>query len=409
MPASSGGDDTTGTDALSELLSWGEAEPAAGNEAPESSVPAEASDPNGNDGDIAVLEAETQARYQIGYETSYGAPGYGDPGSESERTGGLDHGHNPYVQEGYGPIGYGQTAWPPPGGAQPPWPGQWTYQPKPKVPKRPPRSTPGWFGVALVAAIIGAVVGGGVVSLFTSRSPQTIVKEYFPSKDQKVQVGDVQSILASVLPAVVSIDTSSFRGVGAVGSYVQGAGTGMIIKSSGVILTNNHVIEGAQTVTVTLYGQVKQFPAKIIGTDAVKDIALVQVEGAGHSLPTVSFGNSNAAQQGDGVLAIGNALALAGGPTVTEGIVSALNRSLIATTDNGTSENLTGLIQTDAPINPGNSGGPLVNSSGQVVAMNTAVATSSQGNAPAQNVGFAIAVDEIRVIVAQILQHPGEH
>ena len=360
MPASSGGDDTTGTDALSELLSWGEAEPAAGNEAPESSVPAEASDPNGNDGDIAVLEAETQARDEIGYETSYGVPGYGDPGSESERTGGLDHGHNPYVQEGYGPIGYGQTAWPPPGGAQPPWPGQWTYQPKPKVPKRPPRSTPGWFGVALVAAIIGAVVGGGVVSLFTSRSPQTIVKEYFPSKDQKVQVGDVQSILASVLPAVVSIDTSSFRGVGAVGSYVQGAGTGMIIKSSGVILTNNHVIEGAQTVTVTLYGQVKQFPAKIIGTDAVKDIALVQVEGAGHSLPTVSFGNSNAAQQGDGVLAIGNALALAGGPTVTEGIVSALNRSLIATTDNGTSENLTGLIQTDAPINPGNSGGPLV-------------------------------------------------
>ena len=301
------------------------------------------------------------------------------------------------------------AAWPAPGRAEQQWPSQWAYQPKPKVPKRPPRSTPGWFGVALVAAIIGAVVGGGVVSLFTSRSPQTIVKEYFPSKDGKVRVGDIQSILASVLPAVVSIDTSSFRGVGAVGSYVQGAGTGMIIKSSGVILTNNHVIEGAQTVTVTLYGQVKQFPAKIIGTDAVKDIALVQVEGAGHSLPTVSFGNSDAAQQGDGVLAIGNALALAGGPTVTEGIVSALDRSLVATTDNGTSENLTGLIQTDAPINPGNSGGPLVNSSGQVVAMNTAVATSSQGNAPAQNVGFAIAIDEIRAIVAQILQHPGQH
>jgi putative serine protease PepD len=263
--------------------------------------------------------------------------------------------------------------------------------------------------VALVAAVVGAVVGGGVVALYTSRSPQTIVREYFPTKGEKVQVGDVQSILASVLPAVVSIDTSSFRGAGDVGSYVQGAGTGMIIKSSGVILTNNHVIEGAQTVTVTLYGQVKQFPAKIIGTDALKDIALVQVEDAGHSLPTVRFGNSKVAQQGDGVLAIGNALALAGGPTVTEGIVSALNRSLVATTDNGTSENLTGLIQTDAPINPGNSGGPLVNSSGQVVAMNTAVATSSQGNAPAQNVGFAIAVDEIRVIVAQILQHPGQH
>ena len=88
---------------------------------------------------------------------------------------------------------------------------------------------------------------------------------------------------------------------------------------------------------------------------------------------------------------------------MTEGIVSALDRSLTATTDNGTTENLTGLIQTDAPINPGNSGGPLVNSSGLVVAMNTAVATSSQGNAPAENVGFAIAIDEIRSIVGQIL------
>jgi putative serine protease PepD len=83
-----------------------------------------------------------------------------------------------------------------------------------------------------------------------------------------------------------------------------------------------------------------------------------------------------------------------------------LNRSLTATTDGGTTENLTGLIQTDAPINPGNSGGPLVDAAGQVVAMNTAVATSSQGNAPAQNVGFAIAVDEIQSVAAQILHHP---
>jgi len=180
----------------------------------------------------------------------------------------------------------------------------------------------------------------------------------------------------------------------------------MIIEPSGVILTNNHVIAGAQTVTVTFYGQTKQFPAKVIGVDPQEDIALVQVEGTRGSLPVVHLGNSNAAQQGDGVLAIGNALALAGGETVTQGIVSALNRSLTATTDEGTTENLSGLIQTDAPINPGNSGGPLVDASGQVVAMNTAVATSSQGNAPAQNVGFAIAVDEIRAVVTQILHHP---
>jgi putative serine protease PepD len=260
-------------------------------------------------------------------------------------------------------------------------------------------------GLVLVAAVAGALVGSGVVAVFASKSPTTIVREYFPSKPGTVKPGDIQSILASVLPAVVSIDSSNIRSRAGQGGYVQGAGTGMIIEPSGVILTNNHVVAGAGTVTVTFFGQSKQFPAKVIGVDAEKDIALVQVEGAGHVLPVVHLGNSNAAQQGDGVLAIGNALALAGGETVTEGIVSALNRSLSASTEEGTTENLTGLIQTDAPINPGNSGGPLVNASAQVVAMNTAVATSSQGNAPAQNVGFAIAVDEIRVVVAQILGH----
>jgi putative serine protease PepD len=321
-----------------------------------------------------------------------------------------DYQQQDYAQQGYGTGQPGQPLWPQPNWPQSQWPYQWSYPepPKPKAPKRPPRSAPGWLGVAVVAALVGALAGSSLVAVFANRAPQTIVREYFPTKAGKVQVGDVQAILASVLPAVVSIDTSSFRDIGNLGGYAQGAGTGMIIEPSGVILTNNHVVAGAQSVTVTLYGQIKRFPARIIGVDAQKDIALLQVEGAGDSLPVVHLGNSDAAQQGDGVLAIGNALALAGGPTVTEGIVSALNRSLTATTDAGTTENLIGLIQTDAPINPGNSGGPLVNSSGQVVAMNTAVATSSGGNAPAQNVGFAIAVDEIRTVVAQILHHPIE-
>jgi putative serine protease PepD len=104
------------------------------------------------------------------------------------------------------------------------------------------------------------------------------------------------------------------------------------------------------------------------------------------------------------VIAIGNALALAGGPTVTEGIVSAENRSLTTQNESGALvEHLTGLIQTDAPINPGNSGGPLVDSRGDVIAMNTAVATSSAGNAPAQNVGFAIATNSIRPVIASIM------
>jgi putative serine protease PepD len=335
---------------------------------------------------------------------AFGQPGLGG-GVEEAKAARRGYGQNPYVQQGYGPVRYAAFEWQ---ARDPKWAYQTGYsQPRPaRPPKKPPRYLPGWLGLAIVSAVVGAVVGGGLVAVFASRASKTIVREYFPGKNGRVQVGDIQSILASVLPAVVSIDTSHIRGIGGNGGYVQGAGTGMIIEPSGVILTNNHVIAGAQTVTVTFYGQTKQFPAKVIGVDPQEDIALVQVEGTRGSLPVVHLGNSNAAQQGDGVLAIGNALALAGGETVTQGIVSALNRSLTATTDEGTTENLSGLIQTDAPINPGNSGGPLVDASGQVVAMNTAVATSSQGNAPAQNVGFAIAVDEIRAVVTQILHHP---
>jgi len=184
----------------------------------------------------------------------------------------------------------------------------------------------------------------------------------------------------------------------------EGAGTGMIIRSSGVVLTNNHVIAGATSITVTLVGETESHPARVIGTDPGRDIALIQIEGMTGGLPTVTLGNSSMAVQGDGVIAIGNALALAGGPTVTEGIVSAENRSLTTQNESGALvEHLTGLIQTDAPINPGNSGGPLVDSRGDVIAMNTAVATSSAGNAPAQNVGFAIATNSIRPVIASIM------
>jgi S1-C subfamily serine protease len=174
----------------------------------------------------------------------------------------------------------------------------------------------------------------------------------------------------------------------------------MILTSDGEVLTNNHVVAGAGTLTVTLFGQTNPLPAHVIGTDPAQDLALVQIEHA-NGLPTVQLGDSNAARVGDNVLAIGNALALAGGLSVTEGIVSSKNRALTATSDlTGRSENLSGLIQTDAAINSGNSGGPLVNSSGQVIGMNTAVAESTQGNAPAQNIGFAIAIDTIKPLLA---------
>jgi S1-C subfamily serine protease len=169
-----------------------------------------------------------------------------------------------------------------------------------------------------------------------------------------------------------------------------------VVTPSGEVLTNDHVVAGATSVQVTLFGQTKQYTARVVGTDPGQDLALVQIAGV-HNLPTVHLGKSSDLRVGDAVLAIGNALALQGGPTVTNGIVSATGRSLIAQGEfTSASETLNGLIQTNAAINPGNSGGPLVNSRGQVIGMNTAVAESSAGNAPAQNIGFAIAIDSIK-------------
>jgi S1-C subfamily serine protease len=254
-----------------------------------------------------------------------------------------------------------------------------------------------WVFVVTFTAVLAAVVGGLVGYTAASHAQQTIVEKFSPNSAAFAKPTDIQTVLAKVEPAVVSIDTQgTARGHGA----VEGAGTGMILTSDGEVLTNNHVVAGASSVTVTLFGQTNPLPARVIGTDPAQDLALIQIEDK-QGLPTVQLGDSGRALVGDSVLAIGNALALSGGLTVTEGIVSSKNRSLTAVSDlTGRSENLTGLIQTDAAINSGNSGGPLVNSSGQVIGMNTAVAESTQGNAPAQNIGFAIAIDTIKPLLA---------
>jgi S1-C subfamily serine protease len=165
----------------------------------------------------------------------------------------------------------------------------------------------------------------------------------------------------------------------------------MIITTTGEIVTNNHVISGATTITVTLYGQTGALPATLVGADPSSDLALLRLASPQPGLQAVTFGDSTKLQVGDAVIATGNALGLsAGTPTVTSGIVSALGRTVQAGDTASAGETLHNMIQTDAAINSGNSGGPLVDSAGQVVGMNTAVASSSTGNAPAQNIGFAI-------------------
>ncbi|HWE71389.1 MAG TPA: trypsin-like peptidase domain-containing protein [Acidimicrobiales bacterium] len=310
------------------------------------------------------------------YPSSY--PVYGPP------AGGVGY-------PGYG--GYG-----PPGGAYP-----YGYPPPLPAPRlvRHTLTRRNWLLVVIVTAVLAAAVGAVIGAAVGIGSQQTIVKQYFPNQSVLPQAKDVQAILAAVEPAVVSIDSQSSQSGGSSGDFVQAAGTGMILTPQGEVLTNDHVVAGATTVTVTLFGQTKQLSAHVVGTDPGNDLALVQIDTASN-LPTVTLGDSAHSQVGDSVLAIGNALALAGGPTVTEGIVSAVNRSLSAQNDAGQTENLSGLLQTDAAINPGNSGGPLVNAQAQVIGMNTAVASSSSGNAPAQNIGFAIPIDLVKPRLAEL-------
>jgi len=190
---------------------------------------------------------------------------------------------------------------------------------------------------------------------------------------------DVQGVLAVVSPSVVSIETNVENARGVFG----GSGSGIVVDSNGLILTNAHVIDGADSVDVVFFDGTRA-PATIVASIVAEDVALVQVQGVTDTLPA-TLGTVEQLLVGDPVLAIGNALGLGGDPTVTLGILSAKNRQIDA--GRVSFENL---LQTDAAINPGNSGGPLVNAAGEVIGINTAIIEGSQ------NVGFAIAIDSVQ-------------
>lgn len=171
----------------------------------------------------------------------------------------------------------------------------------------------------------------------------------------------------------------------------RGQGSGFIIDPDGYIVTNNHVVDGAREVSVTLTDGDK-YTAKVIGRDDKTDLALVKIE-AGHTLPYVAFGDSDSAREGDWVIAVGNPYGLGG--TVTAGIISAHGRNINA----GPYDDF---MQIDAPINPGNSGGPLFNQSGQVVGIDTAIYSPSGGSV---GIGFAIPSNVAKTIVAQLREH----
>src|SRR5437899_7490017 len=171
---------------------------------------------------------------------------------------------------------------------------------------------------------------------------------------------------------------------------VEGVGSGVIIDKDGYILTNYHVIDDAERLKVTL-SDGRVFSGKVVRVDAPTDLAVIKIE-TKEEIPVVKLGDSSTLKVGQIVLAVGNPFGLTGGPTVTSGIVSSLDRSI--QTENGMLE----LIQTDASINPGNSGGPLVNTAGELVAINTA-------NMPyAQGIGFAVPVNTAKEILGELIE-----
>ncbi len=171
---------------------------------------------------------------------------------------------------------------------------------------------------------------------------------------------------------------------------MQGVGSGVIINDDGYVLTNYHVIDDAERLRVTL-SDGRVFNGKVVGVDPPTDLAVIKIE-TKEEVPVVRLGDSGKLKVGQIVLAVGNPFGLTGGPTVTSGIISSLNRSI--QTENGMLE----LIQTDAAINPGNSGGPLVNTAGEVIAINTA-------NMPyAQGIGFAVPVNTAKEILNELIE-----
>jgi len=185
---------------------------------------------------------------------------------------------------------------------------------------------------------------------------------------------------------------------------VQGAGTGMVLTSTGEILTNNHVAEGATRISVTDIGNGKTYNANVVGYDRTQDVSVLQLVNAS-GLKTVSLGDSSKAGVGDGVVAVGNANGAGGTPSYAGGSVTATNQSITASDEiDGTSEQLTGLLETNADIISGDSGGALVNSSGQVIGMITAGSAGSGGvgfQTPG-NQGYAIPINEALNIAKQI-------
>jgi serine protease Do len=275
----------------------------------------------------------------------------------------------------------------------------------PASPSQPARPANAGRGLLVWGLIIGLLVGsvlGGILGNYVVMSnPETFPWARTVSATLPVnQTGGttivtteeqaIENAVKIASPAVVQINITSVSQNPFFSSGTQeGLGSGFIITSDGYVLTNNHVVENATTITVMLKDG-REFKGQVVGTDATSDVAVVKISGT--NLPTLQFGDSSSLTVGQKVIAIGNPYGLS--QTVTTGIISALERNVQASA----TENLVGVVQTDAAINPGNSGGPLIDLSGRVVGINTMIYQNAQG------LGFSVSVNTARKVYEAIIK-----
>ncbi|MFI7021774.1 trypsin-like peptidase domain-containing protein [Micromonospora sp. NPDC049900] len=350
---------------------------------------------------------------QSGYASQSGQSGYGNQPGQSGY--GNQSGQSGYGQSG---AGYSGASWYPnqsswSGGTQsgasghPGYPGQpgtpggYPGQPTPWGPTPPQASKPGRVakfigaGVAVFALMLGSGAAGGALALALGGGGG--VTHTF-SAAPVIDGADLPRIAASVQDSVVSISTGS------------GEGSGVVLSADGFVLTNNHVIANGGDNVRVIFANGTTARAEIVGTDPKTDLAVLKAGGV-NDLQAAKFGDSDAMQVGDTVLALGSPLGLQG--SVTAGILSARDRTIQAGSGQPgqSASSISGLLQTDAPINPGNSGGALVNTRGEVIGINTAIATAGQGSSGNIGVGFAIPSNKAKDVTDKLrrgekISHP---
>jgi serine protease Do len=258
-----------------------------------------------------------------------------------------------------------------------------------------------FLAASLLVIFLSFAAGVGGAWVLSQSNPSTSTTLRTGADGNTIVTAEEQGIAgvaSKVSPSVVSILTESERQSFYGGSRTQqGAGTGIIVSSEGYILTNKHVVEGSDTVSIVTSDGTSYDNVKVVGSDPLNDIAFLKINGASN-LKVAELGDSSSLRIGQSVVAIGNALGQYQN-TVTSGIVSGTGRSVTASTSdsNSSTETLTDLVQTDAAINPGNSGGPLVNLSGQVIGINTAIASDANG------LGFSIPINAAKGLLKGVL------